>query len=78
MDDWRTFEFYLPSALSPAEATSELRRRVLIAAADGGEFVRQFRIADRERHATGWIRWTAAYLPGPPRIGRFQRTAAEA
>jgi hypothetical protein len=73
MDDWKFFDFFLPSWMPKPEVGKELRHRVLMAAADSGDFVGGFRIGHHESYSDGWDRWTAGYLPGPPRIGRFQR-----
>jgi hypothetical protein len=45
--------------------------------ADSGDFVRGFRIDHHESYTEGWNRWTVGYLPGPPRIGRFEREMTE-
>lgn len=68
---WQSFDYYLPEDMPEAEAVSELRRRILIAAAERGDFVGNFQSRCRGRHSDGWQRWTAAYLAGPPRIGKL-------
>ncbi|GAA2539326.1 hypothetical protein [Mycolicibacterium diernhoferi] len=77
MDAWQSFEFYLPSSMPKAAVVDELRERVLTVAADRGDFVRDFRVNRLQRLDTGWNRWTVGYLPGPARIGRFQREMTE-
>lgn len=74
---WQFFDFYLPGEMPRHEAVQELRQRILTVANDRGDFVGGFRIDRREAYTEGWDRWTAGYLPGPPRIGRFQRHMTE-
>ncbi len=69
--DWQCFDFYLLDDMPRAQVIAELRRRIVLAASDGGEFVGRFHILGSETRSDGWRRWTAAYLAGPPRITRI-------
>ncbi len=52
MDAWQTFEFYLPSSMPKAAVAVELRERVLIVAADRGDFVGPTRVGRLQREMT--------------------------
>ena len=67
---WRSCDIYLAAGMARSDTGAELRHRVLLMAADSGEFVQSFRIVERHPQRDGWIRWTVSYLTGPPRIGR--------
>jgi hypothetical protein len=67
-DGWRTVDVFLPGHLEASEVKQEIRNRVLRAAAEGGEFVQRIRFGSEARHADGWRKWHASYLPGPPGV----------
>ncbi|MGI9126344.1 MAG: hypothetical protein ACR2JM_16600 [Mycobacterium sp.] len=71
MYGWRELELYLPSHLSAAQVTEQVRAAVINTAADGGDFVCDISIGESRRHSDGWVRWKASYLAGPPGLGRI-------
>ncbi|MDT5317329.1 MAG: hypothetical protein QOE74_6349 [Mycobacterium sp.] len=69
-DVWKSVDFFLPSALSRDEVSTQLHADVLRFASDGGEFVRQIRILGAVGHPGGWKKWNTSYLVGPPGVLR--------
>lgn len=75
-DAWKHTDIILPARLSASEARSRIEAQIRINACDAGEFVRQIRVVNNEPYPSGWCKWTAAYLPGPP--GPFPIASAAA
>lgn len=63
---WRSVDVFLRGDLDVAQVKLVLRGEILKAASDAGEFVQQIHITDGARHAGGWQKWRASYVPGPP------------
>jgi hypothetical protein len=64
---WRAIEVFVPSHLSAVEVGNYINAEVRITASEAGEFVHQVRIGAGVDHCGDWRKWSASYLPGPPR-----------
>ena len=63
---WKTVHLFVPSDRTPSEVLIYLQEQINVIAHEAGEFVRQIRIGDGVDQVTGWHKWSASYLPGPP------------
>ncbi len=68
MHCWKSVDLMLPDTLSPADVLDQAQAQIRIVASEAGEFVKQIRIGVGVAHTSGYKKWTASYLTGPPGV----------
>lgn len=63
---WRPIEVLLAVSLPPEAVAAHIEARIRVAAGDAGDLIERIRILGSEPHSDQTLKWTAAYIAGPP------------
>jgi hypothetical protein len=63
---WKSMSVFVAASRSKTEVAESICAQIRIDATQSGDFVEAIRIDSPQRHSTGWTRWSAQYLLGPP------------